>query len=187
MNYEEATKWSEHKIAYAVARDVFPWQRWICVPNVDWGLLPHEADLVALSPSDWLSEIEIKISVADFKRDLKKPKHAINGHPTLISKFYYAMPAEVHETVRGLISPGLGIIIVNQNGRAETLYDGDRRSTARKVTDAEREQLLRLGYIRYWARQHATREMVAVAHAQIERALSQATSLTPESKERADR
>ena len=45
----------------------------IFVPNVSWGLLNHEADMVVMTKSGYLTEIEIKRSWEDFKADFKKP------------------------------------------------------------------------------------------------------------------
>lgn len=158
-------RWSEDSIAYAVASHIFPWRRYVTVPNVSWGLLPHEADLVALSDAGWLSEIEIKTTKADFLADHKKYKHQlsnVNGAPHLINSFYYAMPSNVWSKCAVEDLPqGAGLILVGDE------YRGDRNAKAfvkqppvsdqraRRLTSEEREQLLRLGYLRYWGRQEA--------------------------------
>lgn len=70
----------------------------IC-PNTE--ALYHEADLVLLMPSGMVTEIEVKISRADFKADFKKEaKHRllqssgrIWGQCYCANSFYYAVPA----------------------------------------------------------------------------------------------
>lgn len=75
-----------------------PWyiRRNIVIPNVDWGFLNHEADLLILSKSNYLTEIEIKRSWVDFKNDFKK-KHTHQDKK--LSHFYYAVPYSVAEKV----------------------------------------------------------------------------------------
>ena len=50
----------------------FDTRRFLVVPNVSWGLMPYECDLLAMASSRYLYEIEIKVSGADIKADLKK-------------------------------------------------------------------------------------------------------------------
>jgi hypothetical protein len=45
----------------------------LIVPNVHWGwMLQYEADMVILRQSGYAVEVEIKVSAADIKRDLRK-------------------------------------------------------------------------------------------------------------------
>lgn len=71
-------------------------RRNIVVPNVDWGFLNHEADLLVLSKSGFLTEIEIKRTWADFKADFEK-KHT--HYDEKLSYFYYAVPESIGEKV----------------------------------------------------------------------------------------
>lgn len=61
----------------------------IVVPNVSWGLLNHEADLLVMSKAGYLTEIEIKRSWHDFMKDFQK-SHTHNDDK--ISCLYYAVP-----------------------------------------------------------------------------------------------
>ncbi len=66
----------------------------IIVPNVSWGLLNHEADLLILSKSGYLTEVEIKRSWTDFLADFKKG----HGHKDKkIMYRYYAVPKSIHQ------------------------------------------------------------------------------------------
>lgn len=162
-------KWTADAVAFAVANDVFPWRRYVVVPNVSWGLLPHEADLVALSDAGWVSEVEIKISKGDFLADREKWKHqkaAVNGYPEAICSFYYAMPAAVWEKCQPEDLPqGAGLILCGDrwrgDERARVVQKPTDNPRARKLTADEREQLLRLGYMRYWCRQEAVERLLS--------------------------
>lgn len=68
----------------------------LVVPNVDWGFLNHEADLLIVSKSKYLTEVEIKRTWTDFKADFKK-KHT-HQDPKL-SHFYYAVPEKIAQKV----------------------------------------------------------------------------------------
>lgn len=62
-------------ITKTLARSHWKYFKHICVPRCC--LAGSEADLLVLQPSGWLEEVEIKISVADFKREFetKADKH----------------------------------------------------------------------------------------------------------------
>lgn len=68
----------------------------IVIPNVAWGYLNHEADLLIESKSHYLTEVEIKRTWKDFIADFKK-KHT-HSDPKL-SHFYYAVPESIKEKV----------------------------------------------------------------------------------------
>jgi len=147
---------SADEIAYALTRPQgpFPYRRYVCVPNVSWGLdLAGEADVVALSGSGYLTEIEIKISVADFRRDAGKRKHRLpNGSAHgLVSAFYYAMPDTIWPKIEAEFPPHAGLILVDDEYRARVVIKAPARA-CRKLRDDEREQLGRLGTMRYWTR-----------------------------------
>lgn len=163
-------KWNADTVSYAVAKHLFPWRRYVVVPNVSWGLLPHEADLVALSDAGWLTEVEVKVSKADFLADRDKHKHklaAAYGVPAIICDFYYAMPNTVWEKCAPEDLPqGAGLILVSRedwdrDSRARVLQKPASNPGARKLTDIEREQLMRLGYLRYWGRQEALERLLS--------------------------
>ena len=68
----------------------------IVVPNVDWGFLNHEADLLVMSKARCLTEVEIKRTWSDFMADFKK-KHT--HYDPKLSHFYYAVPWKIGEHV----------------------------------------------------------------------------------------
>lgn len=68
------TKLTIDEIELAIVNSgIFNKRNDIIVPNVSWGLLNHEADMVVMTKSGYLTEIEIKRSWEDFKADFKKP------------------------------------------------------------------------------------------------------------------
>lgn len=147
-------------IAYAITRPngPFPYRRYVCVPNVSWGLeLDGEADVIALSGAGYLTEVEIKISVADFRRDAQKWRHRRGYSSPLVSAFYYAMPVTMWPKV-GTEFPHqrAGLIIVSDDLHATVEQKAPARA-CRKLTDREREQLGRLGTMRYWSRRDFAR------------------------------
>ena len=151
----------------------------IMVPNLSWGLLPYEADFVVLSKSGFLTEVEIKRSWADFKRDFGKAHHHDDER---IYHFYYCVPASIiskvkdflKDRVRGELVSQYGndmevdsilhdrhprlpaILTFNESGKVESAgfgYSGAYRSNCRKLFIEEQLQVARLGCLRYWNQQ----------------------------------
>lgn len=86
----------------------------IAVPNVLLG--SYEADFVTITKSDYLTEVEIKISIRDFRADFKK-KHYHDWFE--VNALYYALPKELYEKHKEEIEEscdkvGAGIILIGQ-------------------------------------------------------------------------
>lgn len=158
--------------------DQFNLRRNIVVPNVSWGLLEYEADFVSLSKSGYLTEVEIKRSWEDFRKDFQK-KH-MHDDPR-ISYFYYCVPKSIAYRVMDalyVVEPceskyrkykitgikdgvptNAGLITYDnhdwQGNECEWIgidfiaYAG-RRKAARKLTDQEQLKLAHLGCMRLW-------------------------------------
>lgn len=158
--------------------DNFNLRRNIVVPNVSWGLLEYEADFVSLSKSGYLTEVEIKRSWEDFRKDFKK-KH-LHDDPR-ISYFYYCVPKSIANKVidalyvvepfdcgwckykiTGIkegVPTNAGLITYDNHdwegnecewiGIDFIAYAG-RRKAARKLTDQEQLKLAHLGCMRLW-------------------------------------
>lgn len=154
-------KWSERLIARILTseRGPVPFTRYICVPNVKSGVVrTGESDLIAMSASGYLREYEIKISVQDLKKDLKKLKHKFwenGGHP--ISELWYALPQEVADKVEvsDYIPAYAGIVTLEITPRGRYTYkvvrEATRRKDAKKHSPEEMLKVARLGCIRYWS------------------------------------
>lgn len=69
----------------------------IIVPHVSWGYFrTHEADMVVISKSGYLTEIEIKRSWSDFLQDFKK---TTNHYENKVDRLYYCVPDSLYERV----------------------------------------------------------------------------------------
>ena len=86
------------QIEHLITRiDEFNVRQHTVVPNVSWGFLNHEADLLVLSKDGYLTEIEIKRAWQDFKKDFQKDH--THEDPRL-TYFYYAIPEKILPAVR---------------------------------------------------------------------------------------
>jgi len=127
----------------------------IVVPNVHWGLgFNHELDLLSISIPGFIgTEIEIKVSRGDIKRDLeKKHKH----YDPRIRQLYFAGPYELSGDFYKYVPEEAGIIVVSNISSGRYQCRIRRKSKVLKqwskaFTDKEVFQLMRLGNMRYWS------------------------------------
>ena len=90
-----------HEIEYAIARyDTFNFLRNDVLLNISWGFLYHEADMLIISKSGYLTEIEIKRTLSDIYADFKK-KHTHSSN--VINSFYYAVPESLLDKTRDIL------------------------------------------------------------------------------------
>lgn len=68
----------------------------LVIPNVSWGFLNHEADLLVVSSRRTLTEVEIKRTWSDFMADFKKDH---THYDKKLSHLYYAVPYRMAEKV----------------------------------------------------------------------------------------
>jgi hypothetical protein len=144
-------------IAVALTRPdgPFPYRRYVVVPNVSFGMgLNHEADLLAMSAAGVCTEVEIKISVADLRRDsLKRKWHRWSG-PCIIRRIYFTAPEAMEAALIEHAPKFAGIYVVTESGGWRLVRRAIDNRLARKLDDRERFQLARLGAMRYWTRTH---------------------------------
>lgn len=143
----------EMEYALAVAYD---YRRNLVVPNVHWGMQLHECDLLLLTEAGYATEIEIKISMADLRKD-KEKKH---GHRSggRIKKLIFAMPHKFMskaEEIERHVPGQAGIVFVewdDKDGwpRVHTHRQPIADNKARAFTQRERYRLARLGALRIW-------------------------------------
>jgi hypothetical protein len=123
----------------------------IVVPNVHWGAGLHECDMLILSKCGWASEIEIKVSKADLKKDSTKG----HGHNSSKIKYlYFALPDFLCESE--YIPQRAGIIAITPVYKgfgfyAKLIRHSEPNKAARKWDDKERANLMRLGCMRIWS------------------------------------
>lgn len=125
----------------------------VIVPNVSWGLLNHEADLVVLRKSGWAEEVEIKVSKSDLKRDLTKNRGRGHRSSDLISKLWFAVPEALATMPEIPAHAGIISVAFNELRKCwivQTVRGPKLNKRARKLSDKEVRQLLRLGMFRIW-------------------------------------
>ena len=123
----------------------------IIVPNVSWGLDLHECDLLILTPSNYATEIEIKVS----KYDLLKDKNKWHEHQSeWISRLYFAVPYYLEDLAFEHVPERAGIYVVykNDSGRLRVLRKRfakpKPKSLRQKWDEKRRQKLLHLGCMR---------------------------------------
>lgn len=144
-------------IEIALAWFWFDPRRYLMVPNVSWGMFRHELDLCVLSSSGYLTEVEIKVTKADIKRDANKhlPHYDARNR---IKYLWFAIPDYLYsEEVAELMPVDAGILTITKPGKRFKLYEVKkvRAATARpgvqKLSDKDKYQLARLGTMRVWS------------------------------------
>ena len=137
--------YSEWHMSYILANHIGRTTH-IIVPNVSYGLIPYEADLLVLHKSGFVDEIEIKISKADIRRD-KAKRH--NHESNKIRRLWFAIPARLKDYISD-IPERAGIMLVDKRGYVIILRKPKINVMARHLFPIERFQLARLGYLRMW-------------------------------------
>ena len=129
----------------------------LIVPNVYWGILGlnYECDLVRLTKNNYATEIEIKVSKADLKKDRDKWH---NHGSSLFKYLYFAVPSELADFALTEIPERAGLFSVEE--RKANYYEKPpvytvtevrkpKQSTRfRKWTSDERNKLASLGAMR---------------------------------------
>jgi hypothetical protein len=143
MNYE--TSW-EMEVAIA---NHFHTTTHVIVPNVSWGMFGYELDLCVLNVrSLYASEVEIKISKSDLKRDALK-QHEHDRNRNLIRQLWFAMPEKI-KGCEQFVPERAGIMYVDQKGRVIVFKQPAINKFARKWSYEDAFKLARLGTLRTW-------------------------------------
>jgi hypothetical protein len=145
MKKSKKIKLTTKKIEIIVSTHIGIMQNLI-IPNVSWGFCIHECDLLCVSKNGYLTEIEIKISLSDLKKDLEK-RH---GHrDDRIKYFYFAIPSKLAKHIE-YIPARAGIFVINSFGRIFKIKNAIKNGLARSISIEDRYKLARLGTLRYW-------------------------------------
>lgn len=136
-------------IEIAVAKH-FDWRKFAIVPNISWGMnIRHEADVWVVNPKTKLvTEVEIKISSADIKLDLKKK---ISHYEGPVRRLFFAVPESLAEHPDIPLGAGL-LSIQERHGKfaAKRIREATIRTEARPLTDEQFFHYLHLGSMRVW-------------------------------------
>lgn len=128
---------TEQDIQFVLGRHFF--LKKICIPNVSMycvGKTEYEADFIYFDlKTRYITEVEIKTSVQDFKRDFKKKRY----HDCRNVKYlYYAMPRGVYDDYYDVIDELLGdagLILIDVADFRGNIYEFGgfvKRAKARK-------------------------------------------------------
>jgi len=145
-----------HALTYSQSSPFFIRTHYV-VPEVWWGLgFDYRLDLLSITMDTKAgTEIEIKVSKCDLKKDINKEHH---HNDYRIKQLYFAGPIELQEAFFEYAPPEAGIITVYYDER-KRLHPYQctirRRPKLRKTwhtfTDEEIFKLLRIGNMRYWS------------------------------------
>lgn len=124
-------------------------RNWLTIPNVSFGFLRYEADMLVVSRAKYCTEIEVKVSMQDWKADFAKQKH--KNIDKRIKYQYYACPLKLAERHTELELPsGWGVIGVDDSKGISILKPATPYASARKINDKELMTLARLVCFRIW-------------------------------------
>lgn len=144
----------------AIARHFNPRQNLI-VPNVSWGLGLHECDVLICTGKGYLTEVEIKISKSDLKKDSEKC-HGHVDRENRIKKLYFAFPEKLLDCAE-LVPERAGILVYkyykNRYGYVDQIKPARQNMKARPLTDTERYEMARLGALRIWGLKKKIQEL----------------------------
>lgn len=119
----------------------------LIVPNVFWGLgFKHELDVAVMTPSQYLTEIEIKTTASDLRRDMLK-RHAHES--TRIRRHFFAVPKPLLGIAQSLDRQEWGILSYSGHFM-ECVRPAKINKTARPLSDVEANKLRELAAMRIW-------------------------------------
>jgi hypothetical protein len=142
----------EVEIGLADIGNIFDYRKGIVVPNVSYGFgLDYEADLVHINASNYMTEIEIKVSKQDYLNDKLKAKWK-KGLDKKVRYFYYAVPTELIATVMADLDPNHGLIevYVHRNRFRSKIIKKALKIGSTKLTQDDIINLTRLSVMRFW-------------------------------------
>ena len=159
-----AEPWGERCIGRIIARQTFK-SRFLVVLN-NCNFAGSEADILGVTESGRMIDVEIKVSRSDLKADAAKGKwREWTGWNTApfpvewprgIWKHYYAVPREIwkDELLGCLGSPRSGVLLVSRNHNGDAVVECARRATpnknAKQLTPAQILDVARLASLRMW-------------------------------------
>lgn len=145
-----ATKnqWHAGRILFALSRHFSWWQhRMLPEFEVDGG----RADLVVITRSNYLTEIEIKVSLSDWNADQHKDKFK-RPRPH-VARFFYAIPETLQDRIPDWLPPTAGVLVVSNGGLGWDYVREVRaakRLPAKKVDDQLVRKIEEACYYRFW-------------------------------------
>ena len=115
-------------------------------------IVSHECDILLVTKNNYLREIEIKISISDFKADFNK-KHNHEGN---IRQFYYAVPYYILDDIKAFVPEHAGILVAKYNEERSEKWQIERykkpidNKKAKPIDEQMLNKIFRIGYLKYW-------------------------------------
>ena len=130
----------------------FNYRQNLIVPNVSWGMVLmhkplHECDLLVLTASGYLWEVEIKISKQDLIADQKK-KHK-HFHPAL-KRLYFALPESMEDQAHEVPDDAVIILVKKKRYYSCTQIRKPKIKKGLQLNQKQRLKLAELGAMRIW-------------------------------------
>lgn len=149
-----STKLNAGRMTVALAWH-FDWQHNTMMP--EWTVDGGQADLVFISPSGYLTEVEIKCAYSDWEADLYKAKWR-QPRPH-VARFFYAVTPQLAERVPTWLQPEWGLLVVHpaRYDYVKVLREAVRRPNALKVPPTTVAHMHARSYVRYWVKELRTR------------------------------
>ncbi|MDY4011348.1 MAG: MmcB family DNA repair protein [Fusobacterium gastrosuis] len=123
-------------------------------------IVNHECDILSVSKKLFLREIEIKVSVSDFKADFKKKHQHLDEN---IKHFYYAVPDYILDKIKPLVPENAGILVAkiiektNRNNEVISKHwiikkykSPKSNNLAKPIDNKKLNAIFRIGYLKYW-------------------------------------
>lgn len=135
------------------------------------GVCGWDADLLIIHESGWADEVEIKVSVSDFRREFKtkakKHRSLVEGvpkwrgglalQPHIVRRFWFAVPEKIMHQVLPLVPEHAGLIVVHPgfwSGEPRKVIKAPNLKMSRQLTPEERRAAVESVYHRYWGAEH---------------------------------
>jgi putative uncharacterized protein FNV0627 len=112
-------------------------------------IVTHECDILMVTKNYFLREVEIKVSVSDFKADFNK-KHNHEGN---IKQFYYAVPYYILDKIKDLVPEQAGILVAayeNEHWQLKRYKKAIDNKSATPIDEEKLNKIFRIGYLKYW-------------------------------------
>ena len=153
-DFAQVFRWTENLAQRACALHL-GWHAQTVIPNAYFG--GGEADILVINPRRFVTEIEIKLTLADWAADRRKAKWA-SAERQQVRYFAYAVPEALLTTVPEWVAPTTGLISLTSGySPSKRAYDVWARWWRKpkplgkhRVDDQELQRLLRGVYCRYW-------------------------------------
>jgi len=132
----------------------FGYRKNIIVPNVSWGWnFNHESDLLVITPSGYVTEVEIKVNKYDLINDKNKKKWQLLGWRRKLKRFYFVIPYDLLHYIEN-IPDFAGILFAwKENNEIEIhkYREANINKHAKKLSKSEIRHIAHLGAMRIWA------------------------------------